>query len=54
MPDFKIPEAVAVFYSELSSGKCKVGTPKKCYKATLKMTVKDFNINPLTWESLAL
>ena len=52
MPDFRIPKAV--FYSELSSGKRKVGAPKKCYKDTLKMCLKDFNIQPLTWESLAL
>ena len=51
MPDFRIPKAV--FYSELSSGKRKVGAPKKRFKDALKMSLKDFNINPLTWESLA-
>jgi len=51
MPDFRIQKAI--FYSKLSSGKRKVGKLEKRYKDTLKLSQKDFNINTLTWESLA-
>jgi len=38
-------------YSELSPRKCKVGAPKMRYnyKDILKISLKDFNINALTW-----
>ncbi|KAK4291161.1 hypothetical protein Pmani_035991 [Petrolisthes manimaculis] len=51
MPDGRIPKQL--FYGELSQGKRTAGGQKKRYKDCLKTSLKDFDINPQSWESRA-
>ena len=51
MPDHWLPERL--FYGELQQGKCSLGGQKKCYKDTLKVSLKAFNISIDTWEQTA-
>ena len=48
MPDNRLPKKM--LFGELQCGKRPLGGPKKCFKDTLKGSVKSFNINPNTWE----
>ena len=43
-----------VYYGELQVGKRSQGGQKKCYKDTLKASLKDFNIPPESWEQIVL
>ena len=52
MDDYRLPKRL--FYGELSAGKCSVGGQYKCYKDTLKVTMKNFHIDPDNWEQAAL
>ena len=51
MEDKRLPKRL--FYGELAEGKRSVGGQRKRYKDTLKVSLKDFGINPDCWESLA-
>lgn len=51
MPDSRIPKQL--FYGELSQGKRTAGGQKKRDKDCLKTSLKDFDINPQSWESRA-
>ena len=51
MPDEWLPKKV--LYGELQEGKCSQGGQKKCYKDTLKASLKDFNIPNESWERAA-
>ena len=51
MPDSRIPKQL--LYGELCRGKRSVGGQRKRFKDSLKGSLKDFNINPDTWETLA-
>ena len=51
MDDNHLPKRI--FYGELVTGKRTTGGQYKCYKDTLKASLKNFNINPDTWENLA-
>ena len=51
MDDNRLPKRV--FYGELATGKRTTGGQYKRYKDTLKASLKNFNINPDTWENLA-
>ena len=51
MSDNRIPKQM--FYGELAQGKRKVGGQRKRYKDNLKVSLKDFSINPDSWETLA-
>ena len=42
-----------LLYGELLVGKCPVGRPKKWFKGSLKMSLKDLEIPVKTWERLA-
>ena len=52
MPDTRLPKRL--FYGELAEGKRSQGGQKKRYKDTLKTSLKCFNIDPGTWETVAL
>ena len=52
MPDTRLPKRL--FYGELAEGKRSQGGQKKRYKDTLKASLKCFNIDPSTWETVAL
>ena len=51
MPDKRLPKKV--FYGELQEGKRSQGSEKKCYKDTLKASLKDFDIPIGSWEKTA-
>ncbi|XP_063593893.1 uncharacterized protein LOC134770856 [Penaeus indicus] len=51
MSDHRIPKQL--FYGELCQGKRRVGGQRKRYKDSLKVSLKDFNIESESWESLA-
>ncbi|KAJ1199605.1 hypothetical protein NDU88_003438 [Pleurodeles waltl] len=51
MPDIRLSKRL--FYGELEKGKCTQGGQKKCFKDTLKVSLKCFVINPDSWEILA-
>ena len=51
MPDTRLPKQL--LYGELSQWKRKAGGQKKRFKDSLKVSLKDFNIDPETWETLA-
>ena len=51
MADSRIPKQL--FYGELRSGERKVGGQRKRYKDSLKVYLKDFNIDVTTWENAA-
>ncbi|XP_069160585.1 uncharacterized protein [Procambarus clarkii] len=51
MHDSRLPKQL--LYGELYRGTHSVGGQKKRFKDCLKMTLKDLDINPNTWESLA-
>ncbi|KAJ1104868.1 hypothetical protein NDU88_002276 [Pleurodeles waltl] len=51
MPDIHLPKRL--FYGELAEGKCTQGGQKKCFKDTLKVSLKSFGIDPDSWEILA-
>ena len=51
MPDERLPKKV--FYEELQVGKRSQGGQKKCYKDTPKVSLKNFNIPPESWEQSA-
>ena len=51
MPDERLPKEV--FYRELQEGKRSHGGQKKCYKDTLKASLKDFEIPMGSWEHTA-
>ena len=52
MEDYRLPKHL--FYGELSAGKRSVGGQYKRYKDTLKVTMKNFQIDPDNWEEAAL
>ena len=52
MDDYRTPKRL--FYGELSAGKRSVGGQYKRYKDTLKITMKNFQIDPDNWEQAAL
>ena len=51
MDDNRLPKRI--FYGELATGKRTTGGQYNRYKDTLKISPKNFNINPDTWENLA-
>ena len=51
MDDNRLPKRI--FYGELATGKRTTGGQYKRYKDTLKASLKNFNIDPDTWENLA-
>ena len=51
MDDYRLPKRL--FYGELSAGKRSVGGQYKRYKDTLKVTMKNFHIDPDNWEQAA-
>ena len=51
MPDKQLPKKV--FYGESMEGKRSQGGQKKCYKDTLKDSLKDFDIPMGPWEPTA-
>ena len=51
MPDHQLPKRL--FYGELQQGKHSLGSQKKCYKDTLKVLLKAFDISINTWEQTA-
>ena len=51
MPDNRIPKQL--LYGELCCGKRTAGGQRKRFKDSLKVSLKDFNINTESWESLA-
>ena len=51
MPDERLPKKV--FFGELQEGKRSQGGQKKCYKATLKASLNDFDIPTGSWEQTA-
>ena len=51
MPDERLPKKV--LYGELQEGKRSQGGQKKCYKDTLKASLKDLNIPTESWEQAA-
>ena len=51
MLDERLPKKV--LYGELQEGKRSQGGQKKCYKDTLKASLKDFNIPTESWEQAA-
>ena len=51
MPDERLPKKV--FYSELQEGKRSQDGQKKCYKDTLKASLKDFDTSIVSWEQTA-
>ena len=51
MPDPQLPKRL--FYGELQQRRCFLGGQKKCYKDTLKVLLKTFNISIDTWEQTA-
>ena len=51
MDDNRLPKRI--FYGELATRKRTTGGQYKRYKDTLKASLKNFNINPNTWENLA-
>ena len=51
MDDYRLPKHL--FYGELLAGKCSVGGQYKRYKDTLKVTMKNFHIDPDNWEQAA-
>ena len=51
MPDERLPKKV--FYGELQEGKRSQGGQKKCYKDTLKASLKDFDTPIGSWEQTA-
>ena len=51
MTDDRIPKQL--LYGELTAGKRKVGGQKKRFKDSLKVSLKEFNINTASWETLA-
>ena len=52
MPDHRLPKRL--LFGELERGKRCRGAPKKRFKDCLKASLKDFNIEPTTWEIEAL
>ena len=52
MPEHRIPKRI--FYGELAEGARLRGGQKKRYKDTLKIALKDCNIDPDDWETVAL
>ncbi|KAJ1162675.1 hypothetical protein NDU88_003142 [Pleurodeles waltl] len=51
MPDIQRPKRL--FYGELAEGKRTQAGQKKCFKDTLKVSLKSFGIDPDSWEILA-
>ena len=51
MPDERLPKNP--FYEELQDRKCSQGGQTKCYKDTLKASLRDFNIPTELWEQAA-
>ena len=51
MPDHRIPKQL--LFGELAEGKRSVGGQKKRFKDSLKTSMKDFKINPESWEQCA-
>ena len=49
--DYRLPKCL--FYGELSAGKRSVGGQYEHYKDTLKVTMKNFHIDPDNWEQAA-
>ena len=49
MPEERLPKKL--LYGELT-GKCSQGGKKKCFKDTLKASIKSFNIDAESWESV--
>lgn len=52
MPDHRLPKGL--FYGELQQGKRSQGGQKKCFKDTLKASLRAFDINLDSWEESAL
>jgi len=52
MPDKRLPKKL--FYAELKTGKRSHGGQKKRYRDTLKASLKNFDIDTESWESMAL
>ena len=51
MPDHRIPKIL--LYGELQNGKRSQGGPKKRFKDSFKKSLKDFQIDPGSWETKA-
>ena len=51
MPDHQLPKRL--LYGKLQQGKCSPQGQKKCYKDTLKVSLKVFDISINTWEQTA-
>jgi len=51
MPDDRLPKRL--FYGELEEGKRCRGGQKKRFKDSLKVSLKSFGIDPVTWENVA-
>ena len=51
MPDKRIPKQL--MYGELNKGKCLVGGQKKRFKDSLKVSLKNLNMDINSWEILA-
>ena len=52
MPEHRIPKRI--FYGELAEGARLRGSQKKRYKDTLKIALRDCNIDTDSWETVAL
>ncbi|KAJ1170395.1 hypothetical protein NDU88_002272 [Pleurodeles waltl] len=49
MSDICLPKRL--FYGKLAEGKCTQGGQKKCFKDTLKVSLKSLGIDPDSWET---
>ena len=52
MNDEHLPKCL--LFGELNEGKKSTGSQKKHFKDTMKVSLKDFSIDPDVWEKLAL
>uniref|UniRef100_A0A0L8GUM4 C2H2-type domain-containing protein n=1 Tax=Octopus bimaculoides TaxID=37653 RepID=A0A0L8GUM4_OCTBM len=52
MPDYRIPKKL--LFGELQHGKRSHGGQRKRFKDSLNVSLKAFNIDPLSWEQTAL
>lgn len=52
MPGTSLPKRL-LFYVELKEGKRNLGGQKKCFKDTIKVSFKSFDIDPESWDETA-